>query len=54
MKFFADVKIKSKEIAILYAIIFIPMWSIFFINTFLMNDALNVVADNERLASEKH
>lgn len=41
MKFFADVKNKSKEIAILYAIIFIPMWSIFFVNTFLMNDALN-------------
>jgi membrane associated rhomboid family serine protease len=41
MKFLTDVKNKSKEIAILYAIIFIPMWCMFFVNTFLMNDALN-------------
>lgn len=41
MKFLNDVKNKSKEIAILYAIILIPMWSIFLVNTLLMDDALN-------------
>ena len=41
MKFLAEVKNKSKEIAILYAIILIPMWSVFLINTLLMDDALN-------------
>ena len=41
MKFLAEVKNKSKEIAVLYAIILIPMWSVFLINTLLMDDALN-------------
>lgn len=41
MSFFNDVKSKSKEIAILYAIIFIPMWFLFLVNNVLMGDALN-------------
>lgn len=41
MTFWNDIKNKSKEIAILYAVIFIPMWTLFLINNVLMNDALN-------------
>lgn len=41
MKFLDEVKYKSKEIAILYAIVFIPLWIIFLINNVLMGDALN-------------
>lgn len=41
MNFLEDVKSKSKEIAILYAVIFIPMWTLFLVNNLLMGDALN-------------
>lgn len=41
MNFLNDIKNKSKEIAILYAIVFIPMWVLFLVNNVLMNDALN-------------
>lgn len=41
MRFLEEIKTKSKEIAILYAIILIPMWSLFLVNNLLMDDALN-------------
>lgn len=41
MKFLEEVKSKSKEIAILYAIVFIPLWTLFLVNNVLMGDALN-------------
>lgn len=41
MSFFQDIKAKSKDILIIYAIVLIPMWSLFLINNVLMGDALN-------------
>lgn len=41
MTFLADIKNKSKEIAILYAIVLIPIWFLFLINNVIMRDALN-------------
>lgn len=41
MSFLQDVKLKSKEILILYAIILVPMWTLFLVNNVLMDDALN-------------
>lgn len=41
MKFLQDIKAKSKEILILYAIVLVPMWTLFLVNNVLMDDALN-------------
>ena len=43
MKFLKELKSKSKEIAILYAIVFIPMWTLFLVNTVFMSGALNQI-----------
>ena len=43
MKFLLEIKAKSKEICLLYAIIFIPMWGMFLINNVFMMDSLNSI-----------
>lgn len=41
MSFFQDIKAKSKDILIIYAVVLIPMWCLFLVNNVLMGDALN-------------
>lgn len=41
MSFFQEIKAKSKDILIIYAVVLIPMWCLFLVNNVLMGDALN-------------
>lgn len=41
MSFFQEIKAKSKDILIIYAVVLIPMWCMFLVNNVLMGDALN-------------
>ncbi len=40
-RFFQTLKEKSKEILIIHFFVFVPMWAVFLVNYFLLNNSLN-------------